>query len=515
MTEVGPSSPELGTPESCSVAVRTIGPCSVGVQTTGLCSVWPHTTGHCSVGSRTTGHCSVGSRTTGHCSVGPRATGHCSVGRRTTELYWSASWTRFVICIPGFSHMIRESNEVEKLLCDVDQSGVNRCCCCACLLSAVPPSTGGNQVNRPRRSRHQESTRAEKSAWRDILHVFLSLRKMVKKIYVKMGHLSDLRHRLRRIKKVLYACKEMSSSMGEAMAAARDRATRYSSVQQDTTLGLPYQVPRPDGEERHHTRKHLTGSEQEAEIMREYIKPPANKTLFDVDTDGPHRSCSVGVFPTQPECGASHPGVTYHHRHSAPLETRSSHHPAVSASSSSSSLPGWGCGDDGRGSPRRGRKAGGSSQKTPLMLTPFSSSSKYERAPHSSQQEGGRRGSQHQGRLGTSSPSPSRDPSISLPYCPSTNTLADITMVSVPCGPSTHSSSSGHLGGPGGFQGAHMGSLGLPGDLPIMYGQSSDSPCSPTADHDLPPLYSDVMESSSLYTSASRPSEQRTKSGEI
>ncbi|XP_053634547.1 uncharacterized protein [Cherax quadricarinatus] len=314
---------------------------------------------------------------------------------------------------------------------------------------------------------------------------------------------------------VLYACKEMSSSMGEAMAAARDRATRYSSVQQDTTLGLPYQVPRPDGEERHHTRKHLTGSEQEAEIMREYIKPPANKTLFDVDTDGPHRSCSVGVFPTQPECGASHPGVTYHHRHSAPLETRSSHHPAVSASSSSSSLPGWGCGDDGRGSPRRGRKAGGSSQKTPLMLTPFSSSSKYERAPHSSQQEGGRRGSQHQGRLGTSSPSPSRDPSISLPYCPSTNTLADITMVSVPCGPSTHSSSSGHLGGPGGFQGAHMGSLGLPGDLPIMYGQSSDSPCSPTADHDLPPLYSDVMESSSLYTSASRPSEQRTKSGEI
>ncbi|XP_042208111.1 uncharacterized protein LOC121856564 isoform X3 [Homarus americanus] len=307
--------------------------------------------------------------------------------------------------------------------------------------------------------------------------------------------------------------------VGEAMAA-RDRATRYSSVQKDTTLGFPYQVPRPDGEERHPTRKHLTGSEQEAEIMREYIKPPANKTLFDLECDGPHRSCSVSVFPTQTECGVAHMGAHHHHRHSAPLDARSPHHPAVSASSSSSSssssLPGWGCGDDGRGSPRRGRKTGGF-QKSPLVancLAPFTSA-KYERAPHASQQEGGRRGGLQQGGLGTSSPSPSHDSSITLPYCP-TNTLADITMVSVPCGPSSHSPSSSHLGGPGGSQGAHMGSLGVQGGLPHTYGQSSQSPCSPTADHDLPPLYSDdVIENSSLYTSASRPSEQRTKSGEI
>nr|XP_045614455.1 nucleolar and coiled-body phosphoprotein 1-like isoform X2 [Procambarus clarkii]XP_045614464.1 nucleolar and coiled-body phosphoprotein 1-like isoform X2 [Procambarus clarkii] len=317
---------------------------------------------------------------------------------------------------------------------------------------------------------------------------------------------------------VLYVCKGMSSSVGEAMAAARDRATRYSSVQQDTTLGFPYQVPRPDGEERHHTRKHITGSEQEAEIMREYIKPPANKTLFDVDCDGPHRSCSVGVFPTQTECGVAHAGI-HHHRHSAPLDARSSHHPPVSASSSSSSsssssLPGWGCGDEGRGSPRRGRKAGGMVQRSPLManLSPFSS--KCERSSHTSQQEECRRG-RHQGGLGTSSPSPSHDPSIPLPYCPSTSTLADITMVPVPCGPSIHSPSSSHPGDPGGSHGAHMGSLGIQGDLLHTYGQSSQSPCSLTANHDLPPLYSDVIENSSLFTSASRPSEQRTKSGEI
>ncbi|MPC42448.1 hypothetical protein E2C01_036070 [Portunus trituberculatus] len=44
--------------------------------------------------------------------------------------------------------------------------------------------------------------------------------------------------------------------MGDAMAAhARDRSTRYQSVQQDTTLGFPYQVQRPDGEERYPSKK--------------------------------------------------------------------------------------------------------------------------------------------------------------------------------------------------------------------------------------------------------------------
>lgn len=61
-------------------------------------------------------------------------------------------------------------------------------------------------------------------------------------------------------------CEGISGSVGEAMAAARDRATRYSSVQQDTILGYPYQVPLPDGEERQYTlpsmKHHLTGSEQ-------------------------------------------------------------------------------------------------------------------------------------------------------------------------------------------------------------------------------------------------------------
>lgn len=53
----------------------------------------------------------------------------------------------------------------------------------------------------------------------------------------------------------------MNNSMGEAMAA-RDRTTRFNSVQQDTTLGFPYQVQRPDGEERYPSKKPLTTPDQ-------------------------------------------------------------------------------------------------------------------------------------------------------------------------------------------------------------------------------------------------------------
>lgn len=60
---------------------------------------------------------------------------------------------------------------------------------------------------------------------------------------------------------VLYVCEGMNNSMGEAMAA-RDRTTRLHSVQQDITLGLPYQVQRPDGEERYPSKKPFTTTDQ-------------------------------------------------------------------------------------------------------------------------------------------------------------------------------------------------------------------------------------------------------------
>ncbi|KAK8407477.1 hypothetical protein O3P69_002196 [Scylla paramamosain] len=122
---------------------------------------------------------------------------------------------------------------------------------------------------------------------------------------------------------VLYVCEGMNNSMGDAMAAhARDRSTRYQSVQQDTTLGFPYQVQRPDGEERYPSKKPHPAPDQE--ILREYIKPPANKTLSDVNVNGPHHSCSVGGFPTQPECGLGHSGI-HSYRYSAPLDAQSPH----------------------------------------------------------------------------------------------------------------------------------------------------------------------------------------------
>nr|XP_027234487.1 uncharacterized protein LOC113825850 [Penaeus vannamei] len=366
----------------------------------------------------------------------------------------------------------------------------------------------------------------KKSAWKGVF--CMCFRRAAPK--KETGYLQRLHHRIKCLKKVLYVCEGISGSVGEAMAAARDRATRYSSVQQDTILGYPYQVPLPDGEERQYTlpsmKHHLTGSEQEAEITREYIKPPANKTLFDVECDVSHRSCSEGSFPLQSEWGVGHGGSHHHaqhqqHRYSAPMDPRAMQHPAVSASSSSSSssssLPSWGCGDEGRGSPRRMRKPAGLGQRgTQLlanMVAPFTSP-KY--APH---QEGSRRGGRHQG-MGTSSPSPSHDINISMPYCPAATTLADITMVSVPCGPSARTAHSpcrpsahspSHSSVPGGSQGVHMSSMGLP----HTSGQSSQSRCSPTADHDFPPLYTEVIENPTLYTSVSRPSEPRTNSGKI
>lgn len=65
----------------------------------------------------------------------------------------------------------------------------------------------------------------------------------------------------------------MNNSMGDAMAAhAKDRSIRYQSVQQDTTLGFPIQVPRPDGEERYPSKKpHNTPDQVSQEIYYDFF----------------------------------------------------------------------------------------------------------------------------------------------------------------------------------------------------------------------------------------------------
>ncbi|XP_068219091.1 uncharacterized protein [Palaemon carinicauda] len=314
---------------------------------------------------------------------------------------------------------------------------------------------------------------------------------------------------------VLYVCEGMSGSVGEAMAAARDRATRYQSVQQDFALGLPHQVRRPDGEERRHcTIPNMkpyaaTSDSQEAETTREYIKPPPNKTLFDV----PPRSYSMGMLNRDWDVVSSgmHPHQQHHHNHySAPLDPAGS---AASSSSSSpsSSWPSWGSGDESsRGSPRRVRKTLGFGQKgSPSLLSnciaPFTSP-KNERAPQSPQ-DGGRRANRHQGVLNSGTLMSSQDQ-----YCPGGSTWSDITTVSVPCG-SSHSPN--YPSGSGASQGTLGSGMGVQGDPPHLYEQSSQSGCSAPADHELPPLYSEVIENPTVCRSVSRPSEQRTNSGKI
>ncbi|XP_064090264.1 uncharacterized protein LOC135204157 isoform X5 [Macrobrachium nipponense] len=316
---------------------------------------------------------------------------------------------------------------------------------------------------------------------------------------------------------VLYMCEGMSGSVAEAMAAARDRATRYQSVQQDFALGLPHQVRRPDGEERRCTIPNMkpfaaTSDSQEAETTREYIKPPPNKTLFDV----PPRSYSMGVLNREWDVapGGMHlhqQQQQHHHNHySAPLD------PAGSAASSSSSSPStswpsWGSGDESsRGSPRRARKTLGFGQKgSPSLLSnciaPFTSP-KNERVPQSPQ-DGGRKANRHQVVLNTGTLLSSQDQ-----YCPAASTWADITTVSVPCG-SSHSPN--YPSGSGTSQGTLGSGMGVPGDPPHLYEQSSQSGCSAPADHELPELYSEVIENPTVCRSVSRPSEQRTNSGKI
>lgn len=76
------------------------------------------------------------------------------------------------------------------------------------------------------------------------------------------------------ILQVLYVCEGMNNSMGDAMAAhARDRSTRYQSVQQDTTLGFPYQVQRPDGEERYPSKKPHPAPDQVGSKRLEDLTP--------------------------------------------------------------------------------------------------------------------------------------------------------------------------------------------------------------------------------------------------
>ncbi|KAG0713079.1 hypothetical protein GWK47_017030 [Chionoecetes opilio] len=248
--------------------------------------------------------------------------------------------------------------------------GVKTCSCCCCCFPHAPPSkeTETGLARRGLISRLAESCHGTKVIWRKVLYVLYRLRQVRHKVCAKMGHLQELRHRLRRVRKasdslsfvckqlsttttvtttttstfvttakvvafntasiaptattasltcastssciitrpnvtpstnpparhsstaakmwnsvtecclkivnhfsrrksVLYVCEGMNNSMGDAMAAAaRDRNTRYQSVQQDTTLGFPYQVQRPDGEERYPSKKPLPAPDQVFEL---------------------------------------------------------------------------------------------------------------------------------------------------------------------------------------------------------------------------------------------------------
>lgn len=229
-------------------------------------------------------------------------------------------------------------------------------------------------------------------------------------------------------------------------------------------------------------------------MTREFIKPPANKSVNDVGNEATHRPILFGAYPPQGECGVGQCGAY-------PLPQ---HH---SSSSSSSSLSQPGYGEEGRSSPRRQRKA----IVPPLVQqyrTPFS--------PKYQQHESSQRGGWPHGGLAMGIPPPSHVPNNPLPYPSASNTLADITTMPVGCGSTQLSPSDRHTEVPVDSQAMSVGSLGVQQmGGPHRYRQFTESPCSPSAEPDDPP-FSDVIDNSSLCNpSVSRPSEQRTKSGKI
>ena len=232
------------------------------------------------------------------------------------------------------------------------------------------------------------------------------------------------------------------------------------------------------------------------EITREYLKPPPNKSVFDVpsslpemDCHGTQRSFSMGVLPDKEWASMKICGSNSTNRHSAPLEPHLRHSPAntlSSSSSSSSSGSSWGCSsEDSRGSPRRGKK----SKQPPFIaqcisLTPFNSS-KLEK----NSQEGGRR--THRSNY------PFQDPRDTVVF-ENTSTLGQsLDEIDVlPCSPATN--------GPSCLS-RHQLSTPLPRRCEVQ-GTS-------LVDPDEPSLCCETAENSRLCPSAS--ADERTNSGKI
>ncbi|RXG72645.1 hypothetical protein Avbf_06636 [Armadillidium vulgare] len=325
-----------------------------------------------------------------------------------------------------------------------------------------------------------------------------------------------------RRKSVLYVCERVNGNVDGAMAAARERtsSSRYAtarSVQKDPTHGFPIQVSLPDGETSHHhfnpCLRHNGGPEQEAEMVRGYLKPPENKSLSDMECLNSSRSFSMGVLGihddwegtqscvtpalSSAQSHRSYNNISLHpkHRHSNPLEPQNTCHShysmrgnaltsgssTFSLSSSSSSVS---SSSNVGGSPK-GRIASFQMQFFPPFLS----------AREKGTQEGSGRKSGRSSR-GQGTPQPIlRNPS------PST-ALEHITVVS--CGAAdicqtfqTDISHSDHVALPQGMYG------NMPTDLATA------------AIEDKPPsIYSEGIDSPSLYNNDSRP-ERRTNSGKI
>ncbi|GAB6026766.1 hypothetical protein CHUAL_013265 [Chamberlinius hualienensis] len=94
------------------------------------------------------------------------------------------------------------------------------------------------------------------------------------------------------------------------VALFRERQIRLQSVQADLDLAFPPSISLPDGEEypfdslRH---MHLRNPEQESELLRECIRPPPNRTIFESESPPPYdrRSCSMGILHSSSSSSSS------------------------------------------------------------------------------------------------------------------------------------------------------------------------------------------------------------------
>ncbi|XP_022239935.1 protein TMEPAI-like isoform X2 [Limulus polyphemus] len=101
---------------------------------------------------------------------------------------------------------------------------------------------------------------------------------------------------------ILYSSDNVEEHQRREVFSQHDRQIRQQAMQMDITLGLPATITLPDGEEfPYNSLKsiHLQDYCQDNEILRTWIKPPPNRTVFEEESP-PHYQSNSFILLSKP-----------------------------------------------------------------------------------------------------------------------------------------------------------------------------------------------------------------------